>query len=94
MTYHPESLTPDDYVMYRLARFGEAGRYGEKGAKQAGRRHGVSARAWMYYESGHRQPSVTQRKVIASWLDTHARADERRQEVEEGPVPTTTTEPA
>lgn len=81
MAYDAESLTSDDFVTYRLMRFGEAGRFGEKGAKLAGRQHGVGARAWLFYESGHRRPSKTQRSRIARWLEQRAHADAKLQEV-------------
>lgn len=75
MAYDAESLTPDNYVLYRLARYGEAGRFGGQGARRAGSRHGVSARAWLYYESGHRRPSLTQRRAIATWLNKNTDKD-------------------
>lgn len=73
MAYDADSLTPDIYVLYRLARFGEAGRFGSKGCRSAGLKHGVSARAWLYYESGHRQPNRTQRRAIARWLNRNGK---------------------
>ena len=79
--YNPNELTSDDYVTYRLMRFGEAGRFGDKGAKLAGRQHGVGARAWLFYESGHRKPSLTERRRIARWLTKRADADAKLQEV-------------
>lgn len=81
---HPnaDSLTPDDLSTYRRARFGDAGRCGREGVAKAGRAHGVSVRAWYFYEDGRRRPKVTERRKIARWLVLHARKESVRAEVE------------
>ena len=76
MTYDHNSLTPVDYIMYRLYRFGETGRFGREGPAKAGKHHGgVTARAWLMYEAGTRQPRIGERQKIARWLNSQAARD-------------------
>lgn len=88
--YHADQLTPDCYVMYRLYRFGEAGRFGAEGVAKAGKHHGVGPRAWFLYEQGKRQPSREQREKIARWLNAQAKPTvrpKRRPATEPEPEP-------
>lgn len=64
-----DNLTPDDYFLYRVARWGAAGKDGKEGALFAATCHGVTVRAWFYYESGARQPKTAVRQVIADWIN-------------------------
>lgn len=70
--YNAETLMPTDYFYYRLLRFGPAGTRLTGGVERAGTVHGVSARAWAFYESGKRTPKLTERKRIATWLNRSA----------------------
>lgn len=72
MKYTADALTPDAYVMYRLYRFGLAGRCGRDGAAAAAAHHGVGPRVWFMYESGARRPKLEQRQRIARWLNAGA----------------------
>lgn len=79
MTYDKHNLTPEDYIMYRLYRFGETGRFGKEGPAKAGKHHGnVTARAWLMYEAGTRQPRIGEREKIARWLNSQAAHADRR----------------
>ena len=90
MRYTADTLTPDCYVMYRLYRFGETGRFGQEGPAKAGKHHGgVTARAWLMYEAGTRQPKLAEREKIARWLNAQAKPQVRRRIT---PEPTPTTE--
>lgn len=83
MKHTADTLTPNDFLTYRLARFGEAGRDAEKGPKLAGAHHGVTKRAWLYYESGNRRPATPVRRLIAAWLNRQ----EKVQPAIDGPNP-------
>lgn len=90
MKYTHDTLTPETYVMYRLYRFGETGRCGQEGPAKAGKHHGnVTARAWLMYEAGTRQPRIGEREKIARWLNAQMRqtVKPRRRASEPEPEP-------
>ncbi len=75
MTYTWNSLTPEDYRAYRLARYGEAGRCGKEGVAKAAKQHGVAVRTWYTYESGSRTPNPGVAGAVARWLNRTVRRD-------------------
>jgi hypothetical protein len=86
MSYDKNGLTPEDYIMYRLYRFGETGRFGKVGPAKAGKHHGnVTARAWLMYEAGTRQPRIGEREKIARWLNSQAARQDRREKGRQAP---------
>jgi hypothetical protein len=68
------NLTPDLYSLYRRARFGNAGTKGKDGVAKCAKHHGVTVRAWLYYESGRMSPKLGQRQKVARWLSAQEKA--------------------
>lgn len=71
--WHPDYLIPEDYKMYRLYRFGDAGKYGAGGVSLAASQHGVTVRAWFMYEAGTRRPKLPVRRIVAAWLTNESK---------------------
>lgn len=76
-----DDITGEAYKMYRVYRFGDAGRDGNDGVARAAERHGVSVRAWFMYEAGTRNAKLAQRTLIAKWLNANERQRELMQPV-------------
>lgn len=73
--YTWNTLTPDDFRAYRLARYGEAGRCGREGVAKAAKQHGVAIRTWYTYEGGSRSPGEPIKREVARWLNRTVRRD-------------------
>lgn len=89
MRWHPEYLIPEDYKLYRLYRFGDAGKYGAGGVSLAASQHGVTVRAWFMYESGARRPKPPVRRIVAAWLTREYKRRPVSDDMDDGaPLPT------
>lgn len=73
MKWIADEIIAEDVKMYRLYRFGDAGRCGNGGVAKAAAHHGVGIRAWWLYEQGKRRPPRAERDKIARWLTAQAK---------------------
>lgn len=73
MRWTADELHGFDYKLYRMNRFGDAGKSGKKGVALAAGHHGVTVRAWFMYEAGTRRPKRPVRVTIAQWLTREAK---------------------
>jgi len=71
--WHADDLIPQDYKLYRLYRFGDAGQFGRGGVALAAAHHGVTVRAWFMYEAGTRRPKAPVRQIVARWLTNESK---------------------